>query len=247
MTVTDIKSDHNGNLTNLVDALLRTNRWLYNADGRQFRAIYPDGSSNSMGYDLIGRVNAVTNHGSGLYLRYFYDNLDRLRDVVFPDGTSNHFEYSCCGLDWTRDRLNRVTTYTRDALGRTLSVTDPENRLVEFRYNGANQITQLITWVGGHPRIKRFDYTATNGFSRLTRVTTPMGKLIRYDYTFRGEVAWRQDGNGHITRYEYDPLGRWVRLTDTNNVTLLEMDYDVLGNLIRLAPPTPSSNTPTTP
>jgi hypothetical protein len=39
-------------------------------------------------------------------------------DVVFPDGTSNHWEHSCCGLDWTRDRLNRATYYGRDALGR---------------------------------------------------------------------------------------------------------------------------------
>ncbi|MCX8091207.1 MAG: RHS repeat protein, partial [Verrucomicrobiae bacterium] len=62
-------------------------------------------------------------------------------------------------------RLNRVTSYTRDALGRTASVTDPENRLVEFRYNGADQITNLITWVAGQPRIKHFDFTPSKGFS----------------------------------------------------------------------------------
>ncbi len=125
----------------------------------------PDGSSKSTGYDVVGHVAAVTNHASGFVLRYFYDELNRLRDIVFPDGTSNHFEYSCCGLDWTRDRLNRVTTYGRDALGRTISVTDPENRLVEFRYNAADQITNLITWVGGRACVKRSNYTSTNGFS----------------------------------------------------------------------------------
>lgn len=218
-----------------MDTLLRTNRRLYNAEGRQVRSIYPDGSSNSLGYDAIGRVAAVTNHGSGLVLRYTYDNLDRLRDVIFPDGTTNHFEYSCCGLDWTRDRLNRITTFSRDALGRTTSVTDPENRLVEFRYNAADQITNLITWVGGQQRVKRFDYTATNGFSRLTRVTTPMGKLTRYDYTFRGGLAWRQDGNGNVTKYQYDVLGRLVSVTDSNDVPLVQMDYDVLGNATRVA------------
>ena len=73
-----------------------------------------------------------------------------------------------------------VAQHGRDALGRTASLIDPQNRLVEFRYNGANQITNLITHVSGQTREKHFDYPATNGFSRLTQVTTPMGKLIRY-------------------------------------------------------------------
>ena len=43
--------------------------------------------------------------------------------------------------------------------------------------------------MGGAQRQKQFTYTATNGASRLTRVTTPMGKVTRYDYTFRGDPA----------------------------------------------------------
>ncbi|MDW8307998.1 MAG: hypothetical protein RMK20_01340 [Verrucomicrobiales bacterium] len=106
--------------------------------------------------------------------------------MIFPDGTSNHFEYSCCGLDWTRDRLNRVTTYTRDALGRTISATDPENRLVEFRYNAADQITNLITWVGGLPRIKRFDFTPSKGFrSRPFWRLQPLPKRDTSEKKFR--------------------------------------------------------------
>jgi RHS repeat-associated protein len=233
--VTRMRYDSNGNLTNLVDALNRTNRWLFNVNGLETESLYPDGLRITKGYDTIGRLNAVTNHGSGLFLEYTYDDLDRLRDTIFPDATSNHFEYACCGLDWTRDRLNRVTHYGRDALGRTSSVTDPENRLTEFKYNGADQITNLITHVAGRERVKQFDYTSTNGFSRLTQVTTPMGKLIRYDYTFRGGLASREDGNGNVTKYLYDPLGRLTTVTDSNDVVLVSMEYDVLGNVKHVA------------
>ena len=183
----------------------------------------------------MGRLNAVTNHGSGLYLSYFYDDLNRMRDVRFPDGTSNHWEYSCCGLDYTRDRLGRFTVYGRDALGRTTTVTDPQNRRTEFRYNGADQITRLLTYVGSQTRTKQFDYTATNGFSRLTQVTTPMGKLLKYDYTFRGGLAWREDGNGRVTKFHYDSLERLVSVTDSNDVELVGLSYDVLGNVTRVA------------
>ncbi len=87
----------------------------------------------------------------------------------------------------------------------------------------------------GKTREKRFDYTSTNGFTRLTKVTTPMGNLIRYDYTFRGGLAWRRDGNGRVTRYQYDPLERLVSVTDDNNNVLLSLDYDALGNVTRVA------------
>ena len=233
--LTRMAYDAKGNLTNLIDALNRTNAWTYDANSRQFESYYADGLKMSKGYDTVGRLGSVTNHGSGLYQSYFYDDLNRMRDVVFPDGTSNHFDYSCCGLDWTRDRLNRVTSYGRDAIGRTTSVTDPENRVTGFGYNGADQITRLTTTVGGEQRVKKFDYTSTNGASRLTKVTTPMGKLIKYDYTFRGGLAWRQDGNGNVTKYQYDPLERLVSVTDSNNVVLVKMDYNVLGNVTHVA------------
>ncbi|MDW7979491.1 MAG: hypothetical protein RMH97_02870 [Verrucomicrobiales bacterium] len=48
-------------------------------------------------------------------------------------------------------------------------------------------------------------------------------------------MAWRQDGNGNVTKYQYDPLGRLISVTDSNDVELLGMSYDVLGNVTRLA------------
>jgi RHS repeat-associated protein len=233
--VTRMAYDAKGNLTNLIDALNRNNRWTYDASGRNFEMFHADGLRISKGYDAMGRLGSVTNHGSGLYLSYDYDELNRMRNVLFPDGTSNHFEYSCCGLDFTRDRLNRITTYSRDAIGRTISVTDPAGHGTGFGYNGADQITRLTTTVGGDTRVKRFDYISTNGASRLTKVTTPMGKLIRYDYTFRGGLAWRQDGNGRVTKFQYDPLARLVSVTDSNDVELVGMSYDVMGNVTRVA------------
>lgn len=227
--------DDRGNLTNLLDSLNRATRWTYDANGRNYETLYADGLRISKGYDAVGRLAALTNDGSGLWLHYNYDDLNRLRDVIFPDGTSNHFEYSCCGLDYTRDRLGRSTVYGRDALGRTTSITDPENRVTGFAYNGADQITRLTTTVNGLARVKKFDYTSTNGFSRLTKVTTPMGKLTQYDYTFRGGLAWRQNGNGNVMKYQYDPLQQLVTVTDGNDAVLVSMNYDIGDNVTHVA------------
>jgi RHS repeat-associated protein len=48
-------------------------------------------------------------------------------------------------------------------------------------------------------------------------------------------LAWRQDGNGRVTKYQYDPLDRLLSVTDSNDVPLVQMEYDVLGNLTRVA------------
>jgi len=62
--------------------------------------------------------------------------------------------FRACGRRSRRDRLNRFTIYGRDALGRTTQVTDPQNRVTQFRYNGADQITNLITHVASQQRVK---------------------------------------------------------------------------------------------
>ncbi len=229
--ITKMLYDQNSNMTNLVDALNHTNSWLYDANGRNYLNIYADGSSNSLGYDAIGRLAVTTNHGSGLVLTYGYDNLDRRTDINFPDSTSIHYEYLCCGLDWVSDRLGHETHYDYDALQRVKRVTDPLERITEFGYNGADQITNLTTYVGSQPRVKRFDYTSTNGFSRLTGVTTPMGKQTRYGYTFRGALAWRQDGNGNVIEFQNDAVPRLKGVTDNYNNPLISLDYDALNNV----------------
>jgi YD repeat-containing protein len=48
-------------------------------------------------------------------------------------------------------------------------------------------------------------------------------------------LAWRQDGNGNVTKYQYDPLNRLVSVADNNDVELVGMGYDVLGNVTHVA------------
>jgi YD repeat-containing protein len=202
--------DQNGNMTNLVDALLRTNCWLYDTNGRQYRAIYADGSSNSMGYDAIGRLAAVTNHGSGLYLSYSYDNLDRMTDVTFPDGTGNHFQYSCCGLDWTSDRLGRVTSYGRDALRRTTSVTSPLGFFATKTYNQFNQVVNSTDFAGNSTAYEYYP-NGVLGAGQL-KCQTQSGKKAYCSYTARGESSRTWGDVPYPAEYIYSDYGELVEL-----------------------------------
>lgn len=226
--VTRLAYDQNGNLTNRVDAL-STNRWVYDSNSGQLTDMYlADGHRFSYGYDSIGRQTNLTDHGAGLSLSYSYDDLDRLTQIIYPDSAYT-FSFSCCGLESVTDRLGRTTYYTPDAIGRIVAITDPLQHTLGLAYNGADQITNLTTTADGIQRVKRFHYTSTNGFSRLTSVVYPSGsKSNSYHYTFRGWLKTMTNGNGLVVNYEYDDLGRLTHAR-TNGVTKLGLEYNVLG------------------
>lgn len=57
-----------------------------------------------------------------------------------------------------------------------------------------------------------------------------MGKGTDYDYTFRGWLDSRVDGEGQTNRFNYDPLGRLASVT-LDSDTLLSLKYDVLSQV----------------
>jgi RHS repeat-associated protein len=186
-----------------------------------------------MKYDSIGRLTTVTDP-VGLTISNVYDNLDRVTAVHYPDATTTLYNYSCCGLNAVTDRLGRQTTYERDILSRVTNVTDAANQRVSFGYGAGDQVTSLSVWVDGSPRTTSFAYTSTNGFTRLTQRTSPLGKTTGYDYWFRGWLKSRTDGASRVTQYQYDVLGRLkeINYPGGTNVT---MTYDAVGHLTSLS------------
>jgi RHS repeat-associated protein len=229
--VTRFRYDSSANLTNVIDALDRTNQWFYNTSGLNTSVRYADGLVINKGYDTIGRMNHVTNAATGLILDLGYENLDRLQVLTFRhDGTTMQYSYGCCGLESVSDRLNRTTQFWHDQLGRVNIITDPDNSELSFGYNAANQITSLTNLVSGSTRVKRFEYLSTNGFTRPRQIVTPLQKTITLSNDFRGNLVSRQSTRGE-TLYQYDLLGQLKRITYPSSSGTVNFGYDVVGNL----------------
>ena len=231
--------DSLGNLTEFKDALNHSTHWTYDSNGLNDSVRYADDLLITMGYDTVGRMNSVSNSATGLHLQLAYDDLDRLAQATFPDGTTNSFIYGCCGVQQTTDRLGRNTFYNYDPLGRVDEVVDPLSRVVQFRYNGADQITRIVTRMGPSERSKRFEYEPEHGSSRLKRIVSPLGKTVSYTHTFRGQIETSANNNGTVTR-GYDDLQRLHTVTLSDG-TCHVVDYaDVLGNLHQISRSVPS-------
>jgi YD repeat-containing protein len=226
--ITRLAYSSQGLLTNLLDSAGRSHARFYNTNGWETESLAPDGLRVTKGHDAIGRLTSVTNHATDYVLRYTYDNLDRVTGILYMDGTSNHSHYGCCGVEWSRDRAGRTTQFSHDELGRMTQVVDPLSRITGFRYNGADQITNLMTYVGGQVRVKKFEHLSTNGFSRLSRVVTPLGKTTDYGYTFGGQLATKVDGNGLTNTFYNNTLGQLTSVKASNQ-TVLTLQYDGAG------------------
>ncbi|MEI7728662.1 MAG: RHS repeat-associated core domain-containing protein [Verrucomicrobiota bacterium] len=232
--VTTLAYSGSGQLTNVTDALGRSNAWVYGPSGYELESIAPDGSRLGKKHDAIGRLMSVTNQNTGLVLNFTRDDLDRVTSTVFPDATSNYVQYGCCGPELIRNRIGQTTYLLHDVEGRVSQVTDPLNRITEFHYNGAQQVSELITHVGGQARVKQFEYAPTNGLTQLRQVITPLGKTTGYGYSFRGQLTRMTNGNGQVVSLDYNLLGGLATVS-VGNQTVMELGYTMLGQPVYVA------------
>jgi YD repeat-containing protein len=111
-------------------------------------------------------------------------------DLKFKDGTIYHFFFKAvidypyshwmrAGLEWIQDRNGNRLVIERDNTVdvRITRITSPNNRWVEFSYDGSSaRISQVTDNIG---RAVSYTYDASG---RLWKVTNPMGGVTEYTY-----------------------------------------------------------------
>ena len=77
---------------------------------------------------------------------YYVDALNRPIGMEYADGSATATSYSCCGPDSTTERDGTVTTYTYDAFGDQIQVTDAQGHITTNTYDAnGNKLTQTQT------------------------------------------------------------------------------------------------------
>lgn len=160
---------------------------------------------------------------------YFPKNgLDRLQQIVHPDGVGEWINYDAKGnvtehfvrgarrIGFTYDALDRVITkspdgqpavsYTYDLAGRPLTVSD-SNGAYSYTYDTAGR---MLTEVSPGPRTIQYLYDA-NG--NRTKITWPEGYNNPYTYDALNRLTEVKEGTRLLATYTYDPLSRRTGLT----------------------------------
>lgn len=222
-------------------------RYVYDNVDRPVEITDPTGALTRLQYDTIlpGLLNTETRDANGrrswknvdargnlvesrdAYLKSMtmaYDTLDHRIQAVDPAGNV---------WSWNTGAWGRVNTETRpdsgavartwDAFDRLKNQTDANGNVLNYAYDLAGRITQIVETNGttGATDTTTREYDATdaahgNGVGQLTRETKSNGIVVDYKYDADGlvlETTTTIDGEAFTIGYVRDPLRRIVRTT----------------------------------
>jgi len=216
-------SAHPGDVTSMVDPRGNTWTYTYDAEGDKTSETAPATSDNS---DSSGSHQNVTRWAYDTDTGWATSEMTGRYTLAHPSATSCTTPAAGC------------TTYTYDASGRRLTVTDGNGHTTTTAYDGDGNVASM-TDAAGH--------TTTYGYDpadQRTTTTLPDASVSTTQYTADGQVEKQTDANGNATSYTYDDLGNKTSVTDPNNRTTNYL-YDGAGNMLVKADPGVSGCTAT--
>ncbi|WP_186767770.1 choice-of-anchor D domain-containing protein [Blastopirellula retiformator] len=235
--ITSYVFDAAGQLTSETDPLGRKTSYTYDAMGRLLVETLPDP-------DEAGPLTVP-------YTSYTYGSDGRLTSTIDTEGQTVSYTYTSAGQVATMTDPRGVTTYAYDALGRTISTTEPDPDgagplsapVTTYAYNDDGQLESMSTSEG----TTSYEY---DDLGRTVKVTMPDpdggGSLLAawtiYEYDALGRTVSETDRLGHETSYDYDNLGRLIKKTDAEGGET-EYTYDANGNRLTLTDPEENTTT----
>jgi RHS repeat-associated protein len=238
-------------LISLADALLRTNTFTYDADGRQKTSADPasetttqvwdgrgdltrtiDATQKVIGraYDTAGNMIFLTNRNTNVWT-FQYDKANRLTNTISPSNNTTSEVYNNRGLLFTvTDAKHQTTTFSYDAKGRMTNRSDSIGN-IGYQYDGDDNQT-AVTNVGQGSGLS-WVYDA---YDRPVSCTDANGNLIQYRYDANGNLTNLIYPGNLPVKYYYDNLNRVTNITDwagrqTTNI------YDLAGELTNILRP----------
>ncbi len=244
--------DKNGNRT----------EYEYDENGNLVQTSYPDGTAEAQTYDENGNKITLTDR-AGRITQYEYDPVGyedpeqgkqgRLAGIVYPDGSTNRYEYDGAGrMRAIIDESGNRTEFEYDAAGRRTSTTDPMGNITSFSYD-ANGNQRGMTDANGHSTSyvydalnRRVQTVFADGTSTLQEYaagccsgcsdkkiseTDQAGATTVFDYDALGRLIQVTDALGGETVYTYDAVGNRLTQTDANGHTT-SFTYDGSGRIL---------------
>jgi RHS repeat-associated protein len=204
-------------------------QWTYDHDarGNVVHSIDPLGHELRMTYDAaFDNLTSLTD-AKGNTTQYGYDATGDLRNITYPNGSQEAFDYDPLGnLSESINRRGRAIGYQYDAHGLPTKKTYADESEINFTYDAHGN---LKTAVDAHGTIS-LDYDTAD---RLTKITYPGGRFLGFTYDAGGRRTKSVDQDGFTVNYAYDALGRLFKLTDGGGATVVAYSFDEVGRLSR--------------
>jgi RHS repeat-associated protein len=191
----------------------------YNNAGWLTNAVYPDGTSITNNFDLMGRVtNTVDSAGRSVTNWLNNQGLEYAISNAFGQSMAIGFDIEDRAA--TNTDANGVTvTATFDNLRRPLTRVYPDTGTEQFYYGAAG----LIAYTNQLTEVTLYEYDAAR---RKTVETNANSQIIQYSYDAASDLLTLIDGKSDETSWAYDAYGRVTNKVDATSTTILKYSYD---------------------
>ncbi len=207
--------DERDNQTTFTDPISVTTQFVYNGFGDVIQEVSPDRGTSTYIYDDAGRMTQSTD-GRGQVVNYTRDYLgrvSRMEPVGRPASEIIDYQWDSGGIAGSYG-IGRLASVV-DGSGTTSFGYDHRgNRTVKQQAIGSSSAAQIV-----------YEYDLAD---RITQITYPSGRLVRYGYDTYGRVnlvetketasapTWETVASGH----QYEPFGPIKSMTLGNGLAV---------------------------
>jgi RHS repeat-associated protein len=214
-------------MTRFVDARGIATTQDIDGNGNVLATHYADGTQDAYAYDSSGNVTSQTNR-NGQSIQYGYDVNGLVTSAQLRDGSERSFTYDAHGNLLTGTDSSGTIIMQYDTADRLTHIQYPDGRFLSYTYGAGGQETSVDE--NGFV----VNYAYVDGV--LTDATDATGaSLVHYEYDQRGNVMSRRLGNGTLTTYDYDEVGRLLHLVNFASGgsvnSRFDYTYDDLGRV----------------
>jgi RHS repeat-associated protein len=235
--------------TAFASGLTNTNIFYTSGSFSNFLASTIDLGFRTNSFSYAGGNIAVQTNELGLIISNSWDNLNRLVQVSFPDGSTISNLFSNLDLVGVKDRMSYWTTFGYNNVRQMISATNANGAVTQIQYCDCGAPSQVTHWLGTRALNTLYFYDAAG---RNTNVVYPDAYSVTNQFYIEGTLYKSTDSSGRqltftsgmygiltnlalgtqlLLHRELDEYGRAFQTTDLNGVVTTN-DFDALGRVL---------------
>jgi RHS repeat-associated protein len=213
----------------ITDPLSHTTKYTYDGDGNVETAIDGNSHTTKYTYDADNELTK-TEESNKTVTETEYDSMGQVKSQT--DGNKHVTKYVRNALEEVEEEVNPLTKKTLreyDAAGKLVKLTDPAKRTTTYKYDPANQLTE-VSYSSGKPATIKYEYSKDGDRTKMTDGTG----TTTYTYDQLDRMTESENGHKEVIKYEYN-LGNLQTKITYPNTKAIERAYDKDGRLEKVS------------
>lgn len=241
--LTSMNYDNRGNLTQITKSNLTTTQYYYNAQNDTTSIVDALNKTITMNYDANGNRISITDALNNQQ-NFNYDPAGQLTGSMDRLNHPVTYTYNTSGDRLTCTTTAGTTTYSYDAGGRIVNITDANGHATNYTYDKSDMITNIRDALSQNiiciydNNNNLTEYKDKKGLStfitydkknRPISVMDPLNAITQMTYDSKDNISILTDPIGNVYVFSYDAKSRMNG--SSNAIGIRQYAHDAIGNL----------------